>query len=87
MIQRKNAKKASALEQTESLGSERALSNGSTMLRVMPNGDLVLSDHGEPVRGGGVGVPGEEIMLGGFVARLTGESIHHGVIGFRFLRI
>lgn len=61
--QRKSAKKASTLEQTESLGSERALSNGSTMLRVMPNGDLVLSDHGEPVRGGDRGLQALERRL------------------------
>ncbi|CBJ27556.1 expressed unknown protein [Ectocarpus siliculosus] len=46
---RKRAKMAATLEQTRSIGLEDALSNGSTELRVMPNGDLVLADNGRPV--------------------------------------
>ncbi|CAB1120921.1 unnamed protein product [Ectocarpus sp. CCAP 1310/34] len=46
---KKRAKMAATLEQRRSIGLEDALTNGSTELRVMPNGDLVLADNGRPV--------------------------------------
>ncbi|CAM9501981.1 unnamed protein product [Ectocarpus sp. 12 AP-2014] len=46
---KKRAKMAATLDQRRSIGLEHALTNGSTELRVMPNGDLVLADNGRPV--------------------------------------
>ncbi|CAM9532706.1 unnamed protein product [Ectocarpus sp. 8 AP-2014] len=46
---KKRAKMAATLEQRRSIGLEDALTNGSTELSVMPNGDLVLADNGRPV--------------------------------------
>ncbi|CAM9193990.1 unnamed protein product [Ectocarpus fasciculatus] len=46
---KKRAKMASTLEQRSSIGLEDSLTNGSTELRVMSNGDVVLADNGHPV--------------------------------------